>query len=713
MNQGGNNMPKLKRTICNFLLCVLLVTQVMSGIPTVQAASTPTELKSIILSGGNFDTGIKINQAYSLQMTFSLSTLTQYKNLFYSDAYTLRNEASRGLYIKHGWYNEKVFAPAVNKDVTILQKKNTTYINGYKILTATLQNITSKETLKFGDFKGAIKEFKIWNSGGTLVADYIPALDGNKKPCMYDKVTGKYKYYSGSCTAGKNVDKTETSSGTNTGSSTGTTTGSDTNIKVEASDSVELGQNTSSSSGTVKYVDGLKLNGGTFDTNIKLNQDYSVEIAFTLSALNQYRNLYTSNVHTLRNEAANGLYAKHGWYNDKVYVPKVNEEIVVLQKKNVTYVNDVKKQNATYQTIKGTSALTFGNFLGTIASFRVWNDKGTLIAEYLPALDKNNKACMYDAVNKKYVYYSGTCTAIEEATKEDASSGNIIFGEIVSKPVYGSSSNATAPSVRNEETFKKELLTLLTTGDTKAHDFSKYGYHWEKVSQLYNEVVENEGRIAYASCANMYYSTTKDSAGRVLRLKIENIDSGYLKRYQSLKKIVENLVNKSKGMTELEKTILAHDYVVTHCSYHTGELLYYTAGSALVDGKALCTGYARAMVLLLQEMGVESGLVSSSKMTHSWVKVKVNGKWYHADPTWADTRTSIAGKVSHTFLLRTDAEYLAGGNNRHYGWEGTVSTDTSYTNWKVHDIVGELCYENGTWYYMNTSGKKVTVNINK
>ena len=211
----------------------------------------------------------------------------------------------------------------------------------------------------------------------------------------------------------------------------------------------------------------------------------------------------------------------------------------------------------------------------------------------------------------------------------------------------------------------------------------------------------------------MYYTTTKTSDGLVLTLKLENIDDGYVQRYQSLKKIVENVVNQSEGMTELEKTILAHDYVVSHCSYKDGDLLTYTAGGALVEGKALCVGYARAMVLLLQEMGVESEVLKVSSMNHAWVKVKVNGKWYHADTTWDDTRSAVKGKVDHTFLLRTDAEYLSAGSNKHYGWEGTISTDTTFTGWSVHDIVGELHHSDGNWYYIDAEGQKITVDINK
>ncbi len=38
---------------------------------------------------------------------------------------------------------------------------------------------------------------KIWNSTNTLVRDFIPVLDNNGTPCMYDKVSNQYFYNAG------------------------------------------------------------------------------------------------------------------------------------------------------------------------------------------------------------------------------------------------------------------------------------------------------------------------------------------------------------------------------------------------------------------------------------------------------------------------------------------------------------------------------------
>lgn len=269
--------------------------------------------------------------------------------------------------------------------------------------------------------------------------------------------------------------------------------------------------------------------------------------------------------------------------------------------------------------------------------------------------------------------------------------------------------NSLADSgLTNDEKFKAMLLQMLITGDTSEHSVSEYGYEWQEVSKLYYEVVQNEGRVAYASCFNMYYSITK-SGKTVQTIKLENIDSGYVDRYYALQAIVDDIKEQAADMTDLEKVILAHDYVASRCTYSTSGNLTYTAAGALVNGKALCAGYARAMVLLLQEMGIESKMITNK--SHAWVALELNGNWYHADPTWDNTRSKQSGEVSHEFLLRTDSEFKNAKSNKHTGWDGTISTDTTYTNWAIHDVIGELKRDsNKQWYYIR-DGVKTIVNI--
>jgi len=62
---------------------------------------------------------------------------------------------------------------------------------------------------------------------------------------------------------------------------------------------------------------------------------------------------------------------------------------------------------------------------------------------------------------------------------------------------------------------------------------------------------------------------------------------------------------------------------------------------ALVDGKAVCAGYAQAFKVLADASGLEtvcvSGSTKGSTTGHQWNKVKIDEKWVVVDPTWIDT----------------------------------------------------------------------------
>ena len=97
---------------------------------------------------------------------------------------------------------------------------------------------------------------------------------------------------------------------------------------------------------------------------------------------------------------------------------------------------------------------------------------------------------------------------------------------------------------------------------------------------------------------------------------------------------------------EIERYL--HDQLTAGCTYDTTAAEQetiaspnaYSAYGALVEGKAVCEGYAKAMQLLLQESDIPATLVTGTAKenneSHMWNLVTINGKNYHLDPTWND-----------------------------------------------------------------------------
>ncbi len=138
----------------------------------------------------------------------------------------------------------------------------------------------------------------------------------------------------------------------------------------------------------------------------------------------------------------------------------------------------------------------------------------------------------------------------------------------------------------------------------------------------------------------------------------------YLEDVKELEGVRDTVLEKSQGISdEFEKEVFIHDYIVEKCEYEdkTGGT-YSSAYGCLVEGKASCEGYAKAMKYLLDECGYENYLVtgttqndSSKTEGHAWNMVKIKDEYYHVDVTWDDPEEDYA-ENRYAYLNITDKE---------------------------------------------------------
>lgn len=94
-----------------------------------------------------------------------------------------------------------------------------------------------------------------------------------------------------------------------------------------------------------------------------------------------------------------------------------------------------------------------------------------------------------------------------------------------------------------------------------------------------------------------------------------------------------------------------HDQLVSLCEYDNDAAVStshdyanaYSAYGALVEKKAVCEGYAKAMQLLLDAVSIPAtvvfGQAAEDNEAHMWNLVRINGAYYYLDPTWNDSDT--------------------------------------------------------------------------
>ena len=133
---------------------------------------------------------------------------------------------------------------------------------------------------------------------------------------------------------------------------------------------------------------------------------------------------------------------------------------------------------------------------------------------------------------------------------------------------------------------------------------------------------------------------------------------------------IKNLIN--SNMNDIDKVKIFHDEIIYNCNYFVDVVNYNTdeldalmkssnydnAYGALIDGVAVCEGYARAFLYLCSSVGIPCELVSgvADGVQHMWNMVYLNGQWYHIDLTWDDPvvkDSPLTNNISYNYFNTT------------------------------------------------------------
>ncbi len=138
---------------------------------------------------------------------------------------------------------------------------------------------------------------------------------------------------------------------------------------------------------------------------------------------------------------------------------------------------------------------------------------------------------------------------------------------------------------------------------------------------------------------------------------------------EQAREISEQLDSKIEGITssvnalssEYEKELYIHNYVCENTIYDENSEDGDSAYEALLEGKAICEGYSRAIQILLDAVDIDNYLIVGNGTTdgktepHMWNVVSIDGESYHLDSTWNDT--CVEDMVAYFYFNVTD-EYI-------------------------------------------------------
>ena len=190
-------------------------------------------------------------------------------------------------------------------------------------------------------------------------------------------------------------------------------------------------------------------------------------------------------------------------------------------------------------------------------------------------------------------------------------------------------------------------------------------------------------------------------------------DSGHLCSFEESKLLAEALdeavaefmENINPQMTEYEIVLAAHDFIADRVTYddeaaadHEANPFSFTSYGALVSGKAVCEGYAKAFQLLMNKIGIYSICVTGSYdgVGHMWNMVKIGGDWYNVDITFDDQSS-----LYHLYLNKTDEFMLHNKYTIDPDFQGSVQGE-GYNIAKPDATAELMSYHNVTGYVIDS-----------
>jgi hypothetical protein len=182
-------------------------------------------------------------------------------------------------------------------------------------------------------------------------------------------------------------------------------------------------------------------------------------------------------------------------------------------------------------------------------------------------------------------------------------------------------------------------------------------------------------------------------------------------------------------MDDLEKELAIHDYLVTNVRYDHEVIEAYNNNivtnleshgiyNALMEGKAVCDGFAWTAKLMLAIAGVDSELVTGwgipqtekaeeKLIYHAWNLVKVDGKYHHLDVTWDENIYEETGMMSYMYFNLSGNEM-----GQDHKWDKSYYEKATSTNYNFFKGLYLAARDGSTIYYINPEDNFTLYKIN-
>ena len=232
------------------------------------------------------------------------------------------------------------------------------------------------------------------------------------------------------------------------------------------------------------------------------------------------------------------------------------------------------------------------------------------------------------------------------------------------EPVQKPTEETTTAKAKAESTYSLRRYDHLSSEEKAVYNSLKKSFDEKKnslqetASEFKSEIVDRTFYYSFLIDNPEYIDVRGNSISlenvdlgtKVFRFDIKYIysDSAFADRMHRIDAIFKLISSKlPKNCSDFDKAKAVYDYLIDNCSYdnsYTGNSQKESnttasfADGALLDKKAVCSGYSRAFKLMMDKFGIACTCICNDE--HEWNLVFIDGNYYHIDVTWADDGSS-------------------------------------------------------------------------
>lgn len=180
-----------------------------------------------------------------------------------------------------------------------------------------------------------------------------------------------------------------------------------------------------------------------------------------------------------------------------------------------------------------------------------------------------------------------------------------------------------------------------------------------------------------------------NSTGSSLRQSQQNFENA----------VAKVLTKANTFSSDIDKVKYVHDYLTNIIDYTYNAPLNQSPYSALVLGKTVCAGYAKAFQYCMMKLEIPTAyIVGEAGESHAWNLVKLDGEYYNMDVTWDDpisnppttyyynyfnVTDSVLSRDHQRYAISAQLPAANGTKYNYYNWYGSGHEGSDFSDWAL------------------------------